>query len=60
MPVEKGVHLIQESFHHLSLGSDKEEGGAKIDVEEHAMRNVEDDKTELVSSTEIVTESNVR
>ncbi|KAH0454041.1 hypothetical protein IEQ34_018365 [Dendrobium chrysotoxum] len=57
MPVEKGVHLIQESFHHLSLGSIKEEGEAKIKVEGHVMKNVKDDDTKLVSSAEIVTEN---
>ncbi|PKA53575.1 hypothetical protein AXF42_Ash009071 [Apostasia shenzhenica] len=48
-PVEKGVHLIQESFHHLSVGSEKKEKGPKVEVKEHTVKHVKDDETKFVA-----------
>ncbi|KAG0487116.1 hypothetical protein HPP92_009211 [Vanilla planifolia] len=38
-PVEKGVHVLQESFHHLSQGSN-EASTTKLDVEEHIVKDM--------------------
>ncbi|KAH0453566.1 hypothetical protein IEQ34_017890 [Dendrobium chrysotoxum] len=49
---------ITESVQDVVIGGgEHEDGEAKIEVEEHAMKNVKDDETKLVSSAEIVTEN---
>ncbi|XP_068660897.1 protein LAZ1 homolog 2 [Aristolochia californica] len=38
-PVEKGVNKIQETFHQVTVGSDREEG-TKIEVQEHVEEKI--------------------
>ncbi|KAK8930662.1 hypothetical protein KSP39_PZI016176 [Platanthera zijinensis] len=59
-PVGKGVHLIQESIHHLSVGSNEEEDGAKVEVEEHVMEDVKADEAKSISLTQITAQNDDR
>lgn len=53
-PVGKGVHLIQDSIHHLSVGSNEEDDGPKVEVEEHVTKDVKADESESITSTQII------
>ncbi|ONK75105.1 uncharacterized protein A4U43_C03F13370 [Asparagus officinalis] len=55
-PVEKGVTKIQESLH-LSMGSDKEDEGRKVEVEEQVTEKAEDGEVEVISSEKVIAES---
>lgn len=48
-PVEKGVTKIQETFHHISFGSDKEKEPT-VEVDEHITENVVGDEPHAFSS----------
>lgn len=48
-PVEKGVTKIQEKFHHISIGSEKE--GPKVEVEQ-IEENISGDGSNLERSEE--------
>lgn len=56
-PVEKGVTKIQETLH-LSMGSDKEDEGPKVEVEEQVTENVEEGEVQVISSEKVIAESN--
>lgn len=39
-PVEKGMTKIQESIQHISVGSDDNKEGTKLEVEEHVEKEL--------------------
>ncbi|KAF8388712.1 hypothetical protein HHK36_025392 [Tetracentron sinense] len=51
-PVEKGVTKIQETFHHISVGSNDKKEGSEIEVEEHVVENITGSGSHVLSSEE--------
>ncbi|XP_010937318.1 protein LAZ1 homolog 2 isoform X1 [Elaeis guineensis] len=58
-PVEKGVTKIQETFHHISFGSDKEKEH-KVEVDEYITENVVGDDPHIISSKMEINNGNLQ
>ncbi|KAH7656497.1 Organic solute transporter subunit alpha/Transmembrane protein 184 [Dioscorea alata] len=48
-PVEKGVNKIQETFHHITLGSEKDEEEPNLEIKEHVKENIKDGVPEVIT-----------
>lgn len=48
-PVEKGVNKIQETFHHITLSSEKDEEEPNLEIKEHVKENIKDGVPEVIT-----------